>query len=217
MLNLCDENFKVTASDLGLITSNAQKYCYLLSEKGYMKLVSMMSNDNDKKWEVMDKIINEYFTMRAIINSNKQLKAQLLLKIYDGGQVGMLAFKQLVDIEVKERIYPLLEIIEEQAPKVEGFYQFLGTSNNLEWDIVAKNLGIGRNTLLKKLRDFGMLQTQVFSHGERMRRGKKHNVPYQPYMKYFELTHVVKNGIRCPKILVTAKGQEYIRKKLISF
>ena len=70
LVNLCDENFKVTASDLGLISSNVQKYCYLLSERGYTKLVSMMSNDNDTKWEVMDRIIDEYFTMREVINNN---------------------------------------------------------------------------------------------------------------------------------------------------
>lgn len=65
LINLCDENFKVGANDLGLITSNGQKYCYLLSERGYTKLVAMMSNDNEKKWEVMDKLIDDYFSMRA--------------------------------------------------------------------------------------------------------------------------------------------------------
>lgn len=67
LINLCDENFKVGASDLGLITSNVQKYCYLLSERGYTKLVAMMSNDNEKKWEVMDKIVDDYFRMREAL------------------------------------------------------------------------------------------------------------------------------------------------------
>ena len=67
LINLCDENFKVGASDLGLITSNVQKYCYLLSERGYTKLVAMMSNDNEKKWEVMDKLVDDYFRMREAL------------------------------------------------------------------------------------------------------------------------------------------------------
>ena len=58
LLDLCNENFKVTASDLGLITSNSQKFCYILSERGYIKLVSSMSNDNEKKWEVMNEVID---------------------------------------------------------------------------------------------------------------------------------------------------------------
>lgn len=71
LLNLCGENFKVTASDLGLVTSNGQKFCYLLSERGYTKLVSMMDNSNEKKWEVLDKLIDEYFTMRKEIQQFK--------------------------------------------------------------------------------------------------------------------------------------------------
>jgi hypothetical protein len=37
---------------------------YLLSERGYTKLVAMMDNKNEKKWEVMDQLIDEYFAMR---------------------------------------------------------------------------------------------------------------------------------------------------------
>lgn len=44
---------------------------YLFSERGYMKLVNAMSNDNDKKWEVMDNFIDGYYQMReAIENTN---------------------------------------------------------------------------------------------------------------------------------------------------
>ncbi|WP_195973074.1 ORF6N domain-containing protein [Clostridium thermobutyricum] len=65
LINLCSENFKVPARNLGFITSNAQKQCYLLSQRGYTKLVAMMDNSNDKKWEVMNDLIDEYFTLRA--------------------------------------------------------------------------------------------------------------------------------------------------------
>lgn len=81
LINLCDDNFKVAATDLGLITSNGQKHCYVLSEKGYTKLVSAMSNTNNKKWEVMDQLIDEYFTMREIIktgNAQADLFTQLM-------------------------------------------------------------------------------------------------------------------------------------------
>lgn len=75
LMDLCNEKFKVAASDLGLITSNGQKHCYLLSERGYIKLVSSMANENEKKWEVMDKVINDFFHMREHIkkeNNSKQ-------------------------------------------------------------------------------------------------------------------------------------------------
>ena len=43
---------------------------YLLSERGYTKLVAMMDNKNEKKWEVMDQLIDEYFAMRKVIKEN---------------------------------------------------------------------------------------------------------------------------------------------------
>ena len=42
---------------------------YLLSERGYAKLIKIM--DSDKAWEVHDKLIDEYFTMKKVINSDK--------------------------------------------------------------------------------------------------------------------------------------------------
>ena len=71
LIDLMEEKFKVTASDLGLITSNGQKHLYLFSERGYIKLVSCMSNSNEKKWEVMDKFIDEYFKLRQVIKEIK--------------------------------------------------------------------------------------------------------------------------------------------------
>ena len=71
LIDLMEEKFKATASDLGLITSNGQKHLYLFSERGYIKLVSCMSNSNEKKWEVMDKFIDEYFKLRQVIKEVK--------------------------------------------------------------------------------------------------------------------------------------------------
>ena len=102
-----NEQFKVTASDLGLITSNGQKQCFILSERGYTKLIKYM--DDDKSWDVMDQFVDEYFTMRQIVSSNEQLKANYLLAIYNGGQDAVIASKKLTEIEVKEATAPLIE------------------------------------------------------------------------------------------------------------
>ena len=48
------------------------EHIYLLSERGYAKLIKIM--DTDLAWEIHDKLIDEYFTMREVINSNEQLK-----------------------------------------------------------------------------------------------------------------------------------------------
>lgn len=215
LIDLCDENFKVHAKNLGLITSNRQKYCYILSERGYIKLVSSMANDNEKKWEVMDEIINNYFKMRETIKNNDRLKADLLLSIYKGGQEGILASKKLSDIEVSEAVEHLNKQIEEDKPKVEGYDVFINTDNSLSWDTVAKNLGIGRNTLLKILREHKILQTDKYKYNGRTYAGEHHNVPYQLYMKYFEVKFTTTlNNKRRATTKVTADGQAYIFKKL---
>ncbi len=61
------EELREFAKENSLITGNRQKNIYLLSERGYTKLVAMMSNDNEKKWEVMDKLVDDYFRMREAL------------------------------------------------------------------------------------------------------------------------------------------------------
>ena len=91
-----DENLKVTAGNLGLITSNGQKSAYILSERGYTKLIKYM--DDDKSWDVMDEFVDSYFELRqaakesisekdkailAIVNSQSDLEKALAIKEYE--------------------------------------------------------------------------------------------------------------------------------------
>ena len=57
LIDLYDENFKVRARDLGLITSNGQKHCYLLSKYGCSKLSSLMKGQS----HIFAIILKEYF------------------------------------------------------------------------------------------------------------------------------------------------------------
>lgn len=92
--------------------------------------------------------------------------------------------------------------------------QFLDTENLLGWDTVAKNLGVGKNTMLGKLRDMKILQTDKFMYNGRECNGESHNVPYQAFMKYFDVKYIVKGNKRFPKVLVRANGQKYLHSKL---
>lgn len=130
---------------------------YLLSERGYTKLVSMMDNSNDKKWEVMDRLIDEYFTMRAVINSEEQLKANLLLSIYNGGQGGIVASKQLSEIETKEAIKPLEEKIQIDAPKVEAYNEFIDRDRTFSFNEASKIIGLKQTVMVKYLQDVGLI------------------------------------------------------------
>ena len=72
------------AKENGLISNNRTLNVFLLSERGYIKLVSMMDNTKESKWEIMNKILDDYFSMREIIKSDKTLKALAVLKAIEG-------------------------------------------------------------------------------------------------------------------------------------
>ena len=127
------------------------EHIYLLSERGYAKLIKIM--DTDLAWEIHDKLIDEYFTMRKIINSDEQLKAKLLLKIYDGGQEGIIATKELVELEKK----PLMKTIETQKPKVKYHDEVLNVDKLVTTTDIAKDLGMTARQLHNKLHDMKII------------------------------------------------------------
>lgn len=193
LLDLCTDDFKVVAKDLGFITSNGQKHCYLLSEQGYMLLVGFMKTQKAK--EIRKKLRREYFAMREIINNNDKLKADLLLSIYNGGQEGILATKQLVELEKK----PLIDKIESDEPKVNGYDIFINTDGLMSLGEFAKSIGYGRNKFIELLKENKILM--------------ENRLPYQKFMKYFNIKVTDKNGIEFKSSLVNKKGVEYLTKK----
>lgn len=48
---------------------NASKNIYLLSERGYAKLLKIL--EDDKAWEIYDELVDNYFNMRQTINDNQ--------------------------------------------------------------------------------------------------------------------------------------------------
>ena len=149
-----DENFEVAICNHELYTKNAlnrSSNIYLLSEQGYFTLVMLMKTDKAK--EIRKQLRREYFAMREIINSNEQLKAQLLLSIYNGGQEGVLSAKQLTELEVKEATKPLLDKIEEDKPKVDYYEQMLATVGCRSTTDIAKDYGLSVQKLNKILHE----------------------------------------------------------------
>ncbi len=58
-------------NDLGFNQNqiNRSNHIYLLSERGYAKLLKIM--DDDKAWEIYDELVDNYFNMRVAIKENK--------------------------------------------------------------------------------------------------------------------------------------------------
>lgn len=188
------------------------KNIYLLSEQGYMALVMLMRTEKAK--EIRRQLRKEYFAMREVINSDEQLKANLLLQIYNGGQEGILASKQLTELEVKEATKPLLDKIEEDKPLVAFADRVLKDGDNIlvrELAKVASDQGykIGEKKLYKKLREWGY----IFKDGTE---------PKQKYIDngYFVVeSRIVNTPYGSKQVFttkVTPKGQVHIVERLIA-
>lgn len=210
LLDLCDDNFKTDAIGLGFIKSNRQKNCYLLSEQGYMLLVGFMKTEKSK--EIRKNLRREYFSMREELNSTKQQKAILLLKIYDGGQDAVVASKELSRIEVEEATAPLIPKAEfhdavSVAENCINFGKFAASFQN------NNKVSFGRNKILEWCRKRDYLCSS-------------HNLKNKPsqqmldsgYMKYKERTNE-RNGKTYITYtpLLTGKGQIWLTKKLLEY
>ena len=68
LLNQSD-GFRKIANENGWIGSNRTKHVYVLSERGYAKLLKIL--DDDRAWEIYDELVDNYFNMRVAIKENK--------------------------------------------------------------------------------------------------------------------------------------------------
>lgn len=76
------EPFRKFAEDNGFIGSNRTQHVYLLSERGYAKLLKIL--EDDKAWEIYDELVDNYFNMRQAIKAdNKALVANKRLAIME--------------------------------------------------------------------------------------------------------------------------------------
>lgn len=110
---LSDESFAVVLNDSGFNQNqiNASKNIYLLSERGYAKLLKIL--EDDKAWEIYDELVDNYFSMRSEqkrLPNTREVIQQLLLQ-------GVEEVNQRVDV-MEERISD----IEENAKLDTGDY-----------------------------------------------------------------------------------------------
>lgn len=183
---------------------------YLLSERGYAKLIKIM--DSDLAWEIHDKLMDEYFTMREIINSDEQLKGLALLKVAEGMTMEdrILGATKYAELVTK----PLKEKIELDKPKVTFAERVMNTKDNVTVTVLSKMISdegfnISNRKLYDKLREWGYIY-------------KRSRLPIQKYVEkgYFVVkidTIDTAYGIKeVSNIKVTPNGQVHIVERILN-
>lgn len=193
---------------------------YALSERGYIKLISSMSNDNPTKWEVMNRFIDEYFTMRKVIKEQTPTitkEMQYVMDVYNCtdpmARVAIMSEygKYMAEQETKriteEIVVPLQEenkqqqeTIQQQAPKV-SYYDIILQSNNLLTSTdIAKDYGWSAVKLNKYLNEKGI----IYDANKNSKSKSKKWTPYAEYQK---------DGIMQTFTNVDTKGESHITYK----
>ena len=102
-------------------TSGKTNKCYECTKLGCDMLANKMTGEKGILFTA--RYVKKFNEMEKTINSNDQLKSQLLLSIYNGGQDGILAAKQLTDLEVQEATKPLYREINHKEDVIVGLVE----------------------------------------------------------------------------------------------
>lgn len=87
IVDLKGTDFAITLCDNGIYTQNslnASSNIYILSERGYSKLLKIL--EDDFAWEQYDKLVDEYFQMREKIRENSYINEVEIAK----AEIGLL-------------------------------------------------------------------------------------------------------------------------------
>lgn len=182
--------FKDFIQENNLLTSNRTKNIYLLSERGYAKLIKIM--DTDLAWEIHDKLMDEYFTMR------QQIKQQVV-SVEQVTQIATVAAQAVV----QAAIAPFMDRFEKliaakEAPKTRtanspktrtANFSTLPTVRN-----IAKPFGITGAEANKILEKHGIIRRSDNGKGSILNEEYEdrwgttiYEDGKEPYVRYFEL------------------------------
>ena len=132
---------------------NKQEYNeYLLTKDGFTLYMFNVQGYNDFKMAYINRF-NEMEKALQEITMIENTKANLLLSIYNGGQEGVVASKELVELETK----PLIEKIENDKPMVALAETRLDKGSCISITDATKSLGLKKGQITKWAKKEGYL------------------------------------------------------------
>lgn len=181
----------------GITTPSGTQYMTVINESGLYSLIfgsKLPSAKQFKRW-VTSEVLPQIRKTGGYIPVNSQddemsimAKAHLILE------------RTLADKD--KLIATKTKALEIAQPKADKYDKFISASGVMSFNVVAKQLGTGRNRLMKLLRDNGVLFRDGFS-----------NIAYQKYCEqgYFTVKYGVgHNGCAYGVTKVTPRGLDWL-------
>lgn len=168
------------------------KNIYLLSERGYAKLIKIM--DTDLAWEVHDRLVDEYFTMKETIKEMANMLTQeeiLGLAIFKAKtrEEALVAASEL-DRFRKEQIAIAEKIIEEQKPLVNLCLKRRSSEGLVTFDDIKDTYGLKHGQIGTWLRSNGYI------HMTRNEVNEKGRGVCQVYGEEYPSVGITEDGVR---------------------
>lgn len=168
------------------------KNIYLLSERGYAKLIKIM--DTDLAWEVHDRLVDEYFTMKETIKEMANMLTQeeiLGLAIFKAKtrEEALVAASEL-DRFRKEQIAIAEKVIEEQKPLVNLCLKRRSSEGLVTFDDIKDTYGLRQGQIGTWLRMNG------YVHMTRNEVNEKGRGICQVYGKEYPSVGITEEGVR---------------------
>lgn len=141
------------------------KNIFLLSERGYAKVIKIM--DTDKAWEIHDQLIDEYFSMREVIQNTYSIVDLALIGIAKAQNdlERAVAISHYNEVVVK----PLQDIVEKQKPMVGLAEMRIDKKGCYSLTDVTKSLHLKRGQITKWAKSQGFIHktlAEVNNKGE---------------------------------------------------
>ena len=161
--NCCAPDAQQLLEDLGYSKMQISKaeHIYLLSERGYAKLIKIM--DTDKAWEVHDKLIDDYFQLRDDASTRYLVTRPEMMeflhsmdksqrRMYDSQQQFFSSFNKSMQLLSQVLLNTTKESEESLMPQTPNknliVEQFLKEVNDLCKDIIAHSVFVSNNQVL---------------------------------------------------------------------
>lgn len=151
VIDLKESPLVIDLIDKGIYTQNGvnrSSHIYLLSERGYSKLLKIL--EDDVAWEQYEKLVDGYFTLRGQALDTAQLSPELQM------------FKQIFDSVAKQQLeqQQIKAEIQETKEEIQGIRDIIEINPTAAW---RKEVNRVLNAIGKKINNYNLPKQESYN------------------------------------------------------